>query len=214
MDRKIFIGILCLLGNTICIKAQTSCTPITTANCSGIGAGSQIELTGEPVINFTFYSFGDYLRGVNLFGQSVYKIIVAENAAPPSDCRWFLSVHLDNNASPATEWENIMMYGTTTSPMPQVNLLEMRFRNTCNTSLTGTNYVSLPSTALNIPIVNSPGVSNAGGTCTGINVNRPGSHITNYGEYSFTVDYRVRPTLNLQPGVYLLNVKFCLREGL
>lgn len=211
--RKTILLVILNAAFALILKAQPNCTPITTSNCKGVGAGSTIELTSEPVINFTFNSFGDYLRGINLFGQSIIKLTVVENAVPAGDCRWYLTVHMDNNSSPATEWDEVLAYGTGSSTVPPLNILEMRFRNNCNTPISKTNYVSLNSTALNIPIVSSPGVSNTAGACLGDNVNRPGSYITNFGEFSFAVDYRLKPTLNLQPGIYLLNVKFCLTEG-
>jgi len=193
--------------------AQTNCNVSLTSNCNPTGAGSQCVITGESTINFTFESFGDFLTGGNVFGASILKMIVGENAAPLADCRWRLNVHMDNNGGAPTAWEQVYAYGANTSPLPDVNILEMRLRNQCNTSLTGSTYATLATTASNIDVVESPGLSNNSGTCSATNVNRPGSYLNNFGEYSFAIDYRLKPTLNVQPGIYRLNVRFCITEG-
>jgi hypothetical protein len=193
--------------------AQTNCNVSLTSNCNPTGAGSQCVITGESTINFTFESFGDFLTGGNVFGASILKMIVGENVAPLADCRWRLNVHMDNNGGAPTAWEQVYAYGANTSPLPDVNILEMRLRNQCNTSLTGSTYATLATTASNIDVVESPGVSNNSGTCSSTNVNRPGSYLNNFGEYSFAIDYRLKPTLNVQPGIYRLNVRYCITEG-
>ncbi len=200
----------------ICIpqlNAQTNCNVSLTSNCKPTGAGSQYIITGETAINFTFQSFGDFITGSNLFGVNILKLVIEENATPPDDCRWRLNTHMDNNAAAPTKWEQVYAYGLSSAGLPELDILEMRFRNQCNTSLTGSNYVSLGTTASNLDIVESIGLSNNSGTCSGLNVNRPGSYLTNYGEYSFAIDYKLKPTLNIQPGIYRLNVRFCVTEG-
>lgn len=210
---KRFLCYCSLLFALLNVKAQTNCNLSLTSNCKPTGAGSQYIVTGENTINFTFQSFGDFIVGSNLFGVNILKLAIEENAAPAGDCRFRLNVHMDNNGAAATQWEQVYAYGTSSASLPTVDILEMRFRNQCNTSLTGSNYVTLGSTATNLDIVESPGVSNNAGTCSGTNVNRPGSYLTNYGEYSFAIDYKLKPTLNIQPGIYRLNVRFCLTEG-
>lgn len=210
---KWFISLCIILFVCNVCYTQTNCNVSLTSNCNPTGAGSQCVITGEPTINFTFESFGDFLTGGNVFGASILKMIVGENVAPLADCRWRLNVHMDNNGGLPTEWEQVYAYGTNTAPFPNVNILEMRLRNQCNTSLTGSNYATLATTANNIDVVESPGVSNNSGTCSATNVNRPGSYLNNFGEYSFAIDYRIQPTLNIQPGIYRLNVKFCITEG-
>ena len=210
---KRFLCYCSLLVALLNVKAQTNCNLSLTSNCKPTGAGSQYIVTGENTINFTFQSFGDFIVGSNLFGVNILKLAIEENAAPAGDCRFRLNVHMDNNGAAATQWEQVYAYGTSSASLPTVDILEMRFRNQCNTSLTGSNYVTLGSTATNLDIVESPGVSNNAGTCSGTNVNRPGSYLTNYGEYSFAIDYKLKPTLNIQPGIYRLNVRFCLTEG-
>lgn len=212
-NMKWFLCCCSLLVALLNVKAQTNCNLSLTSNCKPTGAGSQYIVTGENTINFTFQSFGDFIVGSNLFGVNILKLAIEENAAPAGDCRFRLNVHMDNNGAAATQWEQVYAYGTSSASLPTVDILEMRFRNQCNTSLTGSNYVTLGSTATNLDIVESPGISNNAGTCSGINVNRPGSYLTNYGEYSFAIDYKLKPTLNIQPGIYRLNVRFCLTEG-
>jgi hypothetical protein len=212
---KWFILFCLLLFVYIASHAQTNCNVSLTSNCNPTGAGSQCIISGEPTINFTFESFGDFLTGGNVFGASILKMIVGENVAPAADCRWRLNIHMDNNGGggSANRWEQVYAYGTNTAPQPSVGILEMRIRNLCNTSKTGNSYSTLASTADDIAVVESPTESNEGGLCLGDNVNRPGSYLNNYGEYSFAIDYRIQPTLNVQPGIYRLNVKFCVTEG-
>ena len=121
---KWFVSLCIILFVCNVCYSQSNCNVSLTSNCNPTGAGSQCVITGEPTINFTFESFGDFLTGGNVFGASILKMIVGENVAPLADCRWRLNVHMDNNGGVPTEWEQVYAYGTNTAPLPNVNILE------------------------------------------------------------------------------------------
>ncbi len=50
------------------------------------------------------------------------------------------------------------------------------------------------------------------GSCT-TNVNGSGDYLTNYSEYNFNIDIRLKPGFQLNPGIFQLNVKFTLTEN-
>ncbi|MDP4845089.1 MAG: hypothetical protein NWR83_11520, partial [Salibacteraceae bacterium] len=50
--------------------------------------------------------------------------------------------------------------------------------------------------------------------CCATNTNGPGSYLTNYDEYTFTVDIRVDPGYAFNPGIYELDIRFHLEEQL
>lgn len=195
-----------------------NCTLSPTVRCNPVGGGSVYLMTSSNggstgSADFTFDTMGKYLTGITQSGVTTLKLTVTELAAP---CRWQLHANIDNGGvAPNTEWELVTPYSAAGPPHALINLLQLRIRNECNTSLSGTGFVNIANTGANIDIVESPGVSIAPGACTGVNVNRPGSYLTNYGEFSFTVDYRiVFPALVYRPGVYQVTVRYCLTEDI
>jgi hypothetical protein len=45
-------------------------------------------------------------------------------------------------------------------------------------------------------------------------VNGPGSYLTNYDEFNFDIDIRLRPGARFNPGIYNLNIRFRLEENI
>lgn len=209
--QKLFLGIAFLLITNAGF-AQPACNISPTTNCDPIGSGSVFLMSSATNVDMTFDTFGKYLSGITVNGASLLRLVVTEAVAP---CRWQLHVNIDNGGiAPITEWEPLVAYGAVGPPHPTVDLLQVRVRNACNTSLSGNNFVTVPNINTAIDIVDSPGISNASGGCAGINVNSPGSYLTNYGEYSFVLDYRVIPTFAFRPGIYQLTVRYCLTEDI
>lgn len=190
--------------------------------CSSLVSFGQIHCgtvdfeTADPVqLNLQFTSFSDYTSGITINGAARLRIRVTDKAIPDPDCRWFLTMEVDNNPGGGTnagDWETLTQFGTGTAPEPTIDILEVRISNGCATSPIDGVYASYFSNhgdvqdiiADLLPRINA-------GSCVA-NVNGPGDYTTNYNEYTFRVDVRVRPNLNFQPGIYQLNLRFHLEE--
>lgn len=168
-------------------------------------------------VDFTFDSFAKYIGGITQNGATIIRVNVSNSVNLDPDCRWALSVIVDNNPSagtPANEWESLVNYTSSGTP-PQIDMLEIRVRNACNTSLTGNGFVNLLNNHgdfFNIIDFNNSVTIPAGSCIT--NVNGPGSYLTHYNEYNFTIDYRITPGLTLRSGIYQISIKFLLIEEL
>lgn len=216
--RRVIL-ILTILFSLTKLSAQPACTPSPTFNCEDVTTGSVYLMASAANIDMTFDSFGKFISGITVNGATLLRLTVAEVAAPVTPCRWQLHANIDNSAFLATNtiWEQIYDYGTPGPPYPTIDKMQIRVRNACNTSLTGAGFANILNTTQSIDIVESPGVSNnpgIPGVCPGTNVNRPGSYLTNYGEYAFAIDYRVLPTTTFMPGIYQLTIRFCLSEDM
>lgn len=176
-----------------------------------------ITMPTVPNVDFTFDTFAKYIGGITQNGASQIRVLVDNSINLDPDCRWSLSVIVDNNplsGTPANEWESLVNYTLSASP-PTINLLEIRVRNACNTSLTGSGFVNLLNNhgdSFNIIDFNG-GITIPAGSCV-TNVNGPGSYLTNYNEYNFTIDYRITPGLSLRSGIYQISLKFLIIEEL
>lgn len=209
-NKAVMLCVLLFLSSKSFSQAP-NCVVSPTSNCNAVGSGSVYLMSTSTNLVFTFDTFGKFLSGVTENGGTTLKLVVTEALAP---CRWQLHVNIDNGGlAPINEWEQLATYGSPGATNPSVNLLQIRARNECNTSLTGNNFFTVANTGVTTPIIQNPGVTQAAGTCLP-NINGPGSYLTNYAEYHFTMDYRIIPTLNLRPGMYQLNVRYCLTEDI
>jgi hypothetical protein len=124
-------------------------------------------------------------------------------------------MYVDNNpvmGTPVSEWETVTPYGTA-GAKPTLDMLDIKVYNGCNTPMFSGIYRSFgASNGSYIDIINNIGIISAGSCAT--NVNGAGSYLTNYNEYSFTVDYRIVPGLNYRPGLYRMSIHFCLVEDI
>ncbi len=181
-----------------------------------IHCGSVAFEPADPVqINYKFTTFEEYNAGITLVGVTRLKINVEDKAIPDPDCRWFLNMEVENNpgaGTASTDWETIATYGLGAPDPPSIDILEVRVTNVCSTSpIDGvfssyfTDHGDIQDIIADLlPRINA-------GSCVD-NVNGPGDYLTNYNEYTFRIDVRVRPSLDFQPGVYQLNLKFHLQE--
>ncbi|MBI2270835.1 MAG: hypothetical protein HYU69_10845 [Bacteroidetes bacterium] len=167
-------------------------------------------MTTTANIDFTFDNMAKYLGGITQNGATVLKLVVNTNPAGVAVCRWNMEIHIETfGGTPATEWELLTPYGFDVLPHAPLNLLQIRTRNECNTPVFSTFQSIADNSLSSIPIINLTGATNAG--CVP-NVNAPGSFLTNYSQYHFTMDYRVLPPTTLQPGIYQVLVHYCLFE--
>ena len=206
--KLIVLYVLIFFGN----KAIGQCNFPATSNCSGISPGgtSEFHLIPSPNnVDFTFDELSDYLGGRTISGSTVLKLKVdAFNAS----CKWKLVMYLDNNSSPGDEWETKTPYGTS-GVTPEVDLIQVRVYNPCGTPQSNNVYQTFSNMVTILPIIDAAAI-NPAGLCNGSEVNSKGSYLWDYGEFSFTIDYRITPglTANYKPGIYELKIRFCLVE--
>lgn len=163
------------------------------------------QLKRSPNINFSFNSVNDYISGVTFYGAMELNITAASN--------WELKVGAVTNV--IDEWNNVVNYSSG-GVEPSVSILELRFRNSNNTSLLS-GFVPLSDISAPL-IVIGDGSGGAGDIpCPGLGTNMPGSYTTSPGCYSFDVDLRIvpgMPATGIKGGVYQLTIEFLLMEVL
>ena len=91
-------------------------------------------------------------------------------------------------------------------------MLEVRVRNTCATSPIDGTFQSFTNNGDIIDIIAAMLPVTPSGSCT-TNVNGSGDYLTEYSEYNFDIDIRLKPSLQLNPGIFQLNIKFTLTEN-
>lgn len=185
----------------------SQCGPPATAHCQGIPFSELIRSTPLNV-DFTFDNFSKYNGGITMSGATLLRLKVLGNDA---SCKWVLRMYIDNNGTiPNTDWETSLAYGSS-GATPTLDLIQVKVYNGCQTPINNGVYQNFsPLDGDHIDIINDVAL-NVAGSC-GPNVNGEGSYLTNYNEYSFTVDYRIVPGLSYMAGLYTLNIRFCLVE--
>ncbi len=187
-----------------------------TSNCTPQALGVNINPAPNLApVNFVFDEFREYKGGITFNGSSIVRLnVLAANAS----CKWKLTMYVLNNGFVrADEWEELATYGSGTSgTRPKLDLLQVKVTNGCSTpKWDGWKSFDFPAVGecAYIDIINNVAVLPVpAGTCGNQEVNGAGSYLTNYNEYSFTVDYRIVPGLTLIPGHYTMSIKFFLRE--
>lgn len=180
-----------------------------------------VELQSSATIdaNFTFTDFSKYNAGITLLSVARLRVKVENKTLIDLNCSWKLRMFIENNSGSGTladKWEEITLYGNGNALKPSISDLEIRVNNNCGTPL-NTSFRSFTDVndILNIIEEMVPQIIVPAGSCTALgtkNVNGPGSYLTNYNEYSFDVDLRLKPGFKFNPGVYKLNIKFRLEE--
>ena len=189
-----------------------------TSNCDI--ALSNIIMTTPDRIELVFDSFGEYKGGITVNGSSIIRLKIISNVLPPFPCQWKLRMFVTNNGwGIPTDWETTVPYGAAASGVPPaLDLLELRVSNVCNTPTnSGLWQRFAPLTGSVIDIINSAALTPAGTCNPATPTNGAGTYLTNYNEFSFTIDYRLKPFDPLlgfiyRPGRYDLHIKFCLQE--
>ncbi len=200
--------ISCIYFACTAINTYAQCGPPASAHCQGIPFSELIRSTSGN-IDFTFDNFSKYNGGITFSGATLLRLKVLANDI---SCKWVLRMYIDNNGggTPVNEWETSFPYGISGSK-PTLDLIQVKIYNGCNTPINSGLYQNfVPANGAFIDIINDVSL-NAAGSCS-TNVNGAGSYLTNYNEYSFTVDYRIVPGLSYAAGLYTLNIHFCLVE--
>lgn len=179
----------------------------------------ELQSSATVVANFTFTDFSKYNTGITLLSVARLRVKVENKDPVDLDCSWKLRMFIENNSGAGTladKWEEVTLYGNGNALKPSISDLEVRVNNNCGTPL-NTSFRSFTDVndILNIIEEMVPQIIVPAGSCTASgtkNVNGPGSYLTNYNEYSFDVDLRLKPGFKFNPGVYKLNIKFRLEE--
>mgnify|MGYP000622134553 CR=1 FL=1 len=184
-------------------------------HCDGI----QLILEEQANSDFLVNDFSTYAAGVPRTTVARLKVIVEDKSPSLNTCSWSLVMSLDNNGAPITEWEELNLYSNGLGQNPITDILEIKITNDCATSDIDGVFVSFPDvTAINIkdiiaPILNA-GDINLPGACGTKNVNGPGSYLTNYQEFTFKIEVRIKPGMSYNPGKFGLTLNFRLEENL
>jgi len=204
------ITIFLLISSWLANSVFSQCGPPVSANCAPF-PNSELLATGPSSLNFTFSDFNMYYGGLTMGGATVLRLRVD---SLNSNCKWSLKMIVDNNPSATanpSDWETVYSYSGGPD-IPDINLLQVRIYNGCNTPILNGVYQSFPGgNASEIILIDDVSI-NPAGSC-GPNVNGYGSYITNFNEFTFTIDYRIIPQFLYSPGVYQLNIRFCLVES-
>lgn len=187
---------------------------ISTSNCQPVqpDGNSKFIITYKRETEIKFETMSDYLRGKEIIGATQLKLSIDTNN---SSCKWklIMIIRKPENNTPPDKWDNIIYYGTSGN-LPDISLLEVKVYNGCGTPVNNGIYQHFNSDFDIIEIIPELPNQNFPGNCDGSQVNTAGSYLTNYNEYNFMIDYRIRFNLNnsLRPGAYKLNINFCLAE--
>ncbi|NIJ44703.1 hypothetical protein FHR24_001142 [Wenyingzhuangia heitensis] len=192
-----------LFANTLFCTAQIHC--------------GRVELIDKDPINqsFSFDTFTKYQAGQTFNNVAQLKVVVEDKSVVDPLCQWFLNIKVDNNSAsgtPVDEWEELTQYGSGSASNPLLNILEIRVRNACETSDINGVYTSFTNTTDVIEIISELISKTTETADCDSNANFPGSYATNYNEFNFIIDFRIKPNFSYNPGVYQLNFKFHLEE--
>jgi hypothetical protein len=164
--------------------------------------------------DFVFDSFSKYIAGVTFYGVAKVNIKVDDQVPPNPDCKWMLTMTVENNPSGGTgvdRWETLATYSLGSSNPPDIEILDVRITNGCSTSPVDGVYQHFIQSGDFIEIIENTGIRIDAGSCT-TNVNGPGNHLMNYDEFHFQIDFRIVPGFDFDPGIYQLQIKFQLTE--
>ncbi|MFK7758251.1 MAG: hypothetical protein AB8B53_15075 [Flavobacteriales bacterium] len=166
--------------------------------------------------NFVFDTFSQFESGMTINNAATLRVRVEDQVIPDPDCRWFLTMEVNNspgNGTNTDEWETLVNFGSGNSPTPTLDILEIRIRNACQTSPLDGVFQTFNNNGDFYEIIENTLLTTPAGSCS-MNVNGPGNHLANYNEYTFAIDIRVRPGYTFSPGVYELSIRFHIEEQL
>lgn len=163
-----------------------------------------------------FDDFTSYNAGAILNGVAKIRIVVEDKTVVDPLCSWNLRMYIENNSgagTPIDEWEELTLYGNGNAENPKISDLQIRVRNSCSTSPSDNVFRSFTDTTDILDIIEPLLPVTPAGSCSQ-NVNGPGSYLTNFDEFNFDIDIRIRPGFNYNPGIFNLNIRFRLEENL
>jgi hypothetical protein len=200
----------------IYLQAQAKCDDLTRSNCDAFPISRMLlqNQQNSQLIEFEFDKFSEYNSGITYYGSTLLRLIVSDTTN--NDCIWKLKMHITNGGfpQPASEWETISSYGNS-GAKPQLDLIQVRITNACSSSpLNGSWQTFAAVDNADIIIIDNvvPQAAGSPFACSGGFTNGEGSYLTNPGEFTFSIDYRIIPGLTKTPGRYERAIKFCITE--
>jgi len=157
-----------------------------------------------------------YIGGITINSVTRIRVKVEDKTIADPLCSWNLKMFIENNSgagTPIDEWEEITNYGNGAGRNPTIDLLQVRVRNSCSTSPSDNTFRNFNDANDILDIISDMLPITNAGSCT-LNVNGPGSYLTNYDEFNFDIDIRLRPGARFNPGIYNLNIRFRLEENI
>jgi len=190
--------------------SQPCINPVTSNCFDAITEGSQFLMSTPGNVDFVFDEMREYVTGITLSGKTMLRLDVREDIA--GACKWKLIMYIDNNMHlPDFEWEPLVTYGTT-GANPELGLIEVKVYNGCGTPLQSGVYQVFNNIQYDVIEIIPDGPRIIPAPCDGSQVNGPGSYVTDYNEFNFTIDYRIKPGYLLRSGAYQIKIHFCLVE--
>lgn len=176
-----------------------------------------VEIVPNTSVNelVTFDDFSNYEGGIIVNSVARIRLNIENQAIVDPLCSWSLTMEVENNpgaGTPALEWEELALYGTGNANNPSIDILEVRVTNACSTSPIDGTWQTFTNHGDLIDIIAPLLPVTPAGSCAP-NVNGPGNYLSNYNEYNFDIDLRIRPDFTLNPGIFQLNLKFHLEEN-
>ena len=202
MVKKLVSLIFALYCN--CMIAQVHCGLVSIVPNSSI---NQIVVFDDTT---------KYIGGITINSVTKIRVKVEDKTIVDPLCSWNLKMFIENNSgagTPIDEWEEITNYGNGAGRNPTINLLQVRVRNSCSTSPSDNTFRNFNDANDILDIISDMLPITNAGSCT-LNVNGPGSYLTNYDEFNFDVDIKLRPGARFNPGIYNLNIRFRLEENI
>lgn len=160
------------------------------------GQSVSFEAFTNPDVDFVFNTVQKYQTGLVAMNAITLRITA-------TGANWDLYVGAETDI--AGTWDVVTTYSPS-GELPGVELLEIRFRNTANTSQE-LSFFEMTDISTPTYIIGSP-ISDAAINCPDTGTNTPGSFLTNPECYQFNVDLRVIPGFTLRPGLYQLNIRY------
>lgn len=171
---------------------------------------SQMIMKTPNAYTFTFDNFSSYNGGLTITGGTILNIVTQNN--PGDTCHWKLRMYIHTNDPGGTAWDGQAYGSPSGGTKPLLDLLQVRVYNYCGTAYK--NLVLQNFSNVNdgfIDIIDDVAL-HFPGSCGGSEVNTAGSYLTDYGEYSFNIDYVIKPGVRYTPGYYTISVNFCITE--
>ena len=208
-----------------CFAQLDPCSNPLTFNCaSSIDSTSKFIRSTPESVDFTFDKMSKYVGGITYTGATVLRLKID---SVNSSCKWKLVMYIDDNQPASdTSWVTTTPYGGSGN-IPTLELIEVRVYNGCGTPYKNGVFRTFSESMgdaydpLNInnakrfqvlDIIPDNIPLNKPGNCNGSQVNGAGSYLTNYNEYNFNIDYRIKPKYSFRPGLYSIVIRFCLVE--
>jgi len=172
------------------------------ANAQSVAYGPK----SSPSIEFTFNTMSEYVNGITIPNALILNIDAELT-------QWDLYVGATTVS--AGEWDITTQYSATGDD-PQVDLLEVRLRNSSLTPMVS-GFFPLSDIASPTYVIGTSSAPDAAIDCSDpdpTGTNKAGDYLSSPECYKFNVDLRIVPGLTHRAGLYTLRIDFILAQDL